>query len=375
MKLKIAFIFPDLVKGGAEQLMSALANSLVDNNFDVQFISLGSPKVYDYLSLNPNISIHHFSRAGKLDLKPLKKIKAHFDHVHIDIVCCVDFFTMMYMGITRLVYNLKMKIILAQHTTVPLKKGEWINSYLAGMLMKKTDKVIFSCISQKDFVENHFLKFNKIPSELIYNGIDFSPYYVPSVAEKAALKVTLLSLNPEKKIILKAAGFRKHKDHITAINALSYYLKTYGENIHLYFLGDKNDAYLQTLISHVDSLGLTNDVTFKDFEKNMAPFLRAVDVFTLTSNSVETFSLSAIAAMASGIPIVLTDVGGAKEMINEENGVLAEAGNPKSIAESWHKAIVKTYNPADIRKDAENKYDFNTMKNKYIFTLKKFAAN
>ena len=73
--------------------------------------------------------------------------------------------------------------------------------------------------------------------------------------------------------------------------------------------------------------------------KDVRPFYWASNLFTLSSTSVETFSLAALEAMACGLASVLTRIGGADEMIVEGlNGYLCEPSVPQ-LACTWFKAL------------------------------------
>jgi glycosyltransferase involved in cell wall biosynthesis len=64
------------------------------------------------------------------------------------------------------------------------------------------------------------------------------------------------------------------------------------------------------------------------------------DLFTLSSIAVETFSLAALEAMSTGLPCVLTDIGGAAEMIMDgQNGYLVPPGRPDLLADAWSRAL------------------------------------
>src|SRR5690606_8101621 len=58
-------------------------------------------------------------------------------------------------------------------------------------------------------------------------------------------------------------------------------------------------------------------VTFAGLQHDVRPALAAMDVFVLPSTHVETFSNAALEAMAMGKPVVLSRIGGAREMIRD----------------------------------------------------------
>ncbi|MHB9027334.1 MAG: GT4 family glycosyltransferase PelF [Candidatus Latescibacterota bacterium] len=80
------------------------------------------------------------------------------------------------------------------------------------------------------------------------------------------------------------------------------------------------------------SLGLGQKVTFLGDRRDMPEVLAAMDVFVLSSRN-EGFGRVLVEAMASGAPVVSTDVGGAAEVLGEGNaGLLVTSGEPGELA-------------------------------------------
>jgi len=92
-------------------------------------------------------------------------------------------------------------------------------------------------------------------------------------------------------------------------------------------------------------------------EQNLRPLLAASDVVALPSTSVETFSLAALEAMALGRPVVLSEIGGAAEMVRPgENGFLFPAHDTPAVLKAYMEKFdvgpgwtFLTGNAADIR--------------------------
>ena len=84
--------------------------------------------------------------------------------------------------------------------------------------------------------------------------------------------------------------------------------------------------------------GLENDVVFTGFvkEEEKPLYYKASDIFCLPSTTMaESFGIVNLEAMASGIPIVSTDLGGIPDIVKEgENGLLAKPGDYKSLVNS-----------------------------------------
>jgi glycosyltransferase involved in cell wall biosynthesis len=79
-------------------------------------------------------------------------------------------------------------------------------------------------------------------------------------------------------------------------------------------------------------LALDEIVTFHGMQQDIRPFLASADAFVLSSVS-EGIALTLLEAMAAGLPIVATDVGGNREVvIPGETGFLVPAGDPAALA-------------------------------------------
>lgn len=82
------------------------------------------------------------------------------------------------------------------------------------------------------------------------------------------------------------------------------------------------------------SLGIVDRIIFEGIREDIPDLLQAMDIFVLPSLS-EGFPLAAMEAMASGRPVVCSQVGGLAELVShEETGLLVPPADPACLAEA-----------------------------------------
>ena len=211
-----------------------------------------------------------------------------------------------------------------------------------------------------------YLSFNPKNYEIIYNGVDIDYFKPGSVAESRHQRESM-GIEANDKVVLLVATMRREKGHTTAIEALNIlHAKFAGkEKIHLVFVGNGDNTYMAELENLVKKYSLEAYVHFEGNQKDVRKYHEIADVFTLTS-TCETFSIAALEAMSYGLPLSLTDTGGASEMIiHGKNGMLSKPGHADSIAASWAFLLDARLDKKAIREIVLENYTLEQMFEKY----------
>lgn len=156
---------------------------------------------------------------------------------------------------------------------------------------------------------------------VIPNGIDVSRFS-PGDMQQAR---TQLGLPFNAQIVGCAARLEKVKGHAVLLDALF----RMPVSVHLALAGDGSE--IDNLRQQARDLHLASRVHFLGRVDDMPAFYRAIDVFCLASFN-EGMPLSPLEAQACGAPVVMTDVGGARESVCKETGMLVEANNARALA-------------------------------------------
>ena len=166
----------------------------------------------------------------------------------------------------------------------------------------------------------------------IYNGVD-TQRFAP-VAQRASLPVN--GFVPEDGIVIGTLGrMQGEKDQLTLVRAFIQLLAQVErgrERLRLVLIGDgplREQA--RTLLQEAGAEGLA----WLPGNRNDAPqIFQGLDIFALPS-LIEGISNTILEAMASGLPVVATSVGGNPELVVKgETGYLVPANDPMTMAEA-----------------------------------------
>ena len=128
------------------------------------------------------------------------------------------------------------------------------------------------------------------------------------------------------------------KGHKVFIKAIDILIRKEGmKECKFFIVGDtpnKNNHLKKELISLVDKLSLSDYVIFAGYQSNVYPLMKKMDIVVHTSIRPEPFGRVIIEAMALDKPVIATDMGGPKEIIqNGINEILILPNDPFKLAE------------------------------------------
>jgi sugar transferase (PEP-CTERM/EpsH1 system associated) len=125
------------------------------------------------------------------------------------------------------------------------------------------------------------------------------------------------------------------KNPVTLLEAFIYLVKTYpdaGGKARLIMVG--NGILQQKLQEMAQDAGVDNQVWLAGDRSDVAQLMQTFDIFVLPSLN-EGISNTILEAMASGLPVIATQVGGNPELVvDRQSGLLVESKNPQAMAEA-----------------------------------------
>jgi glycosyltransferase involved in cell wall biosynthesis len=138
----------------------------------------------------------------------------------------------------------------------------------------------------------------------------------------------MLGLGPDDYVVGLCARFYPQKNHRQLIDAIRI-LRSRGHPAKALLVG--SGPTQASIEQYASESGVSEHVVFAGFQQDVRPYTSAFDVGVLCSIS-EAASLVALEMMALGLPVILSDVGNAAEMvIPGETGLLFPPGDTMSL--------------------------------------------
>lgn len=329
---KILFILSNLCIGGAEKQTVALANGLAKKGFEVVIVSLGNG---DQLAneVCDSIQVVFLNKRSFVDFVLLQCLKKEIKSVKPDFLIMVNLYTMLYVYFATRSLRKRPILILTHHTTILKGFKEKLKNIVNRRIMNEMDKVVFVCRNQMEYWVSKYSIKEEI-STVIHNGIDLNKFSNESSEDNLKKE---LNIGPDEIVIGINACLRPEKKHEDLIKAGAELIRQ-EYKIKILLIGDGvQRPYLERIISEKK---LEEQVIITGYISEVAPYLSILDIAVLPSVAVETFSMAILECMAMGKSIIMTDIGGASELIIEgENGYLCPPNNVSELVDSIKKII------------------------------------
>ena len=311
---RLILITNKLTGGGAERVMSVIANDFVERGIEVIFLVLKETPI-EY-SLDSRIKfIYKNDEKSKDSLGQIRFIRTVMKRYPGATV--LSFFTHQNLYTIVASIGLKNRVIVSERNDPAYS--------IQGKLKKIIRKFLYACrlcdgiVFQTSEAANYFSRKIQLKSVVIPNPMKRD---LPHMYEGV-----------RKNTIVSFGRFEEQKNYEMLILAFSKFVAIYSDyKLFLYGKGSQLDA----LIKNTNQLKIADKVTFSGFSQNVHEEVIDAGMFVLSSN-YEGLSNSMIEAMAIGLPVICTDCpsGGARTYIkNKINGLLVPVGNVKALTEA-----------------------------------------
>lgn len=191
----------------------------------------------------------------------------------------------------------------------------------------------------------------------LHNAIDLDVFRGSLTKDPSDVKKEF-NLPPSAQIIGMIANIQEWKGHRTVLEALRILRRDFPD-LHCLFVGglspivDRDQAFFADLKRYIEINDLHENVTFTGFRNDIPDLMNAMDVVLHASLQPEPFGRVLIEAMALEKPVIATDIGGPKEIIEDGvSGYLLPPADPVALAHTIKRLITDPALRAEIGNNA-----------------------
>lgn len=176
------------------------------------------------------------------------------------------------------------------------------------------------------------------PREVVYCPVAPPPQF--GLPSRSAVRASL-GVAPNAMVIVQASRLERWKGHIPLMQALGRLPRD--RDWTCWIAGGAQRPHEERYLGEVKMAaakgGILDRVRFLGQRCDVAALLAAADIHCQPNTGPEPFGIALIEAMYAGLPVVTTEIGGAREIVTSECGVLVAPGDVDALAAALHGLI------------------------------------
>ncbi|MFC1721675.1 glycosyltransferase [Patescibacteria group bacterium] len=345
-RIKILFAITSLYPGGAENHTMNLVSRLSQRQFEPMIVATNQGGALEKQIKAQGIPYRILKKRTKLGHEVIKELKSIYQEFQPDIIH-TQLFSADYLARTAAKSYPRAKIV----TTIQNIEEDLslVKTRINKRLAKRTDKFIAITEAVKKFALEKF-DYPAKQISVINNTVDLSDFLYKARPAKS----------PDSRILIGSVGrLVPQKGMDTLIKAFKNALVTSKKDLQLNIIGD--GELRPELEKLARELEVDEQVKFWGNQDDISAILHRLDIFALISNW-EGLGNVFMEAMASGLPIVASEIGGIPEIVKaKRNGLLVKPDDVEATRRSLLKLIddqrlYEAMSEANF-KDAQKRFD------------------
>ena len=323
--MRILELTDTLDTAGAERMVATLALELATLGQTVHVVALrdtGIMPVSEERLREAGVRVTALNKTDGFSPRALRALVSYVRRHRIEVVHTHNH-TVHHYGVLAARLGGARAVVNTVHGVSTLRMQPWAKP-IYRLSCSLTDRVVSVCTAV-DRAARATLRLKGRRAAVIYNGIEVEDLLAvePRRPDGCFVFGTMGRLSPV-------------KDHRNLLEAFAQVQRLH-PHCRLEILG--RGELREELERLVRSKGLEDAVDFRGFSLDLAGFLSRIDCFVLSSKS-EGLPLSVLEAMAAGVPVVATAVGGVPEMVRGARcGWLCPPERPAELAAAMESAM------------------------------------
>lgn len=335
--MKILHIITSLELGGAERLLTELVPyQKKEGNFVKVMILSDKGAVFKKELEDKGIEV---IVCKSNSIKSLNNVfciyneieKENYDIVHVHLVHA-QYWTSLVRVLDK---NKNRKYITTEHSTSNRRRNSKILKLIDSFVFRRFDKIV-SISEATETSLKKWLGRDDSSFEIIYNGIGIKEFQNAIPYSKNEL-----GIKEDDYLLMMVSRFHESKNQKGVIDSLKWLPVKYK----LIFVGD--GKLEKDVKDYCEKNNLTNRVKFLGMRKDIPRLLKTADI-VIQYSFFEGFGITAVEAMASGKPIIASDVPGLKQVVSGA-GYIVSIDDSKELA----KAVLALRSPENYKNISE----------------------
>ena len=317
-KINLLFIIPWMIVGGADFFNLNLVKGLNKDKYNITIITTEPNKNVLRQRFEENDNVIVYDLTSFLDQKYwIAFINYIIEKENINLIMNSN---------SKFGYAI-LPYIKSMYPHIPIidyiHMEEWYNrnggySRYSSMYSSVIDKTLVCNGNSKKILENYFNR-DEEDIKTIYIGVD-EKRFDPDKYNKNELKKKYLGENSNKDVISFICRISEQKRPMLLLKIIDK-LKTTRNNFKVIVAGSGN--LLDKIKEETSKLGLENEIIFVGEIKDTAEIYKISDL-TINCSIKEGLALTSYESLSMDIPVISSDVGGQKELINSDVGEIVE---------------------------------------------------
>jgi glycosyltransferase involved in cell wall biosynthesis len=365
-QLDALYLVNGLGIGGSERKIVRLANRLRERGVRAGVAYLNGPETLVPM-LHPDVPRWHLERKGKFSLSAARRLAQIIDTTRCRTLFTVNMYPTLYAAAARTLLGQRAPHLIGLVNTTDFGAGQRWRQALYKRVLERFDRIVYGCEMQRMAWEGDQIGVGP-PAIVLYNGVDLQEFGGVVPHERVWALRAELGLDSKSFVVGSVGRLVPAKNHRVLIDAIAA-VRRRGVDARLVLVGE--GELKADLERHAVATGVADAVILTGALTDLRPALALMDVFVLPSLYVETFSNAALEAMAMGKAVVLSNVGGAAEMVRD--GIDGRVLAPAALAAELPPLLEKLAGERETvlrmgcaaRKRVEEKFSFDDMVERY----------
>lgn len=321
---KLVYVVNSLNPGGTEKLVVEMSLAFAPT-FDIEVLCLDEPGLWAETLRDAGIPVHCLWRQPGLDLAIPVKLARYFKRTQARIVHAHQCTAWFYAALSRLL-NSGPRLLLEEHgrffPEVKSSKRIFVNRLLARRLTHR-----FIAVSEDIRARlQQFEGLDADQTQVIYNGVKVDPPLTREARDAMRLE---LGFEPGSFVVGTVGRFDPIKNLPMLIGSIARASRSCN-SLRGLLVGD--GPVFRDVRTLIEREGLSDRVCLTGFRGDARKLIQCMDLFVLSSFSEGT-SMALLEAIASGVPVAVTDVGGNPEVVvNGKTGWVVPSGSTDALS-------------------------------------------